>query len=56
MFGASEYEIYFNYILKHRADKIIIRKLEWNNCVSNIDTIDSITNVDYISHHHYMRN
>lgn len=54
--GASEYEIYFNYMLKVHADKIIIRKLEWNNCVSNIDTIDSITNVDYISHHHYMRN
>ena len=29
--GASEYEIYFNYMLKYNPDKIQIRKLSWKN-------------------------
>jgi hypothetical protein len=28
--GASEYEIYFNYMLKNYSDKIEIRQLKWN--------------------------
>jgi hypothetical protein len=49
--GASEYEIYFNYMLKYHFDKIQIRKLNWIN-VSNLD-LDS--DVDYISYHFYNR-
>jgi len=29
--GASEYEIYFNFMVKYHLDKIIIRDLNWNN-------------------------
>ena len=49
--GASEYEIYFNYMLKNHNDKIIIRKLNWKNC-SNLD-INS--KYDYISYHWHKR-
>jgi hypothetical protein len=49
--GASEYEIYFNYMLKNYSDQIEIRKLNWSN--SNILNINS--NFDYISYHWYNR-
>ena len=49
--GASEYEIYFNYLLKHYSDKVIIRKLSW----ANINRIDLGANRDYISCHSYLR-
>lgn len=49
--GASEYEIYFNYMLKNHNNKIIIRELKW--CNSNILQLDS--NYDYISYHWYNR-
>jgi hypothetical protein len=32
--GASEYEIYFNYMLKYHGDKIKIRELKWGNTTS----------------------
>jgi hypothetical protein len=32
--GASEYELYFNYMLINHRDNIIIRKLDWDN-ISN---------------------
>ena len=50
--GASEYEIYFNYMLKNHSDKIEIRKLNWEN----VNTLTLITNLDYISYHWYSRN
>jgi hypothetical protein len=50
--GASEYEIYFNYMLKYHSDKIIIRKLNWNN-VHSIE--DAQENMDYVSCHWYIR-
>jgi hypothetical protein len=49
--GASEYEIYFNYILQNHNENILIRKLEWEN-VSNLD---AQYNLDYISYHHHNR-
>jgi len=49
--GASEYEIYFNYMIYNHLDEIIIRKLNWIN--TNKLILDS--NYDYISYHHYMR-
>lgn len=39
--GASEYEIYFNYMVKNHSDEIIIRQLKW--CNNNI----LIENEDY---------
>ena len=49
--GASEYEIYFNFMLINYNDKIKIRELKW--CNSNMLDLNS-TN-DYISYHWYMR-
>lgn len=49
--GASEYEIYFNYIVKQHEKDIIIRPLVWKN--TNRITLDE--KYDYISYHWYMR-
>jgi FkbM family methyltransferase len=50
--GASEYEMYFNYMLKNYSNKITIRPLKWINTTSivNINPV-----YDYISYHWYMR-
>jgi hypothetical protein len=48
--GASEYEIYFNYMLKYNSDKIELRELKWKNGV--IENLNE-TNYDYISCHYY---
>ena len=49
--GASEYEIYFNYILQNHNENILIRKLEW----ANVYTLNAQYNLDYISYHSYNR-
>lgn len=48
--GASEYEIYFNYLHIYHKNKFIIRELKWDN-VHKIDNY----NLDYVSCHWYMR-
>ena len=48
--GASEYEIYFNYMLCKYPDNIQIRKLNWKN-VNNLNDL----NYDYVSNHWHMR-
>jgi len=52
MSGASEYEIYFNYMIINHSDKIKVRKLEWRN-VNSLEFLNS--NYDYISYHWYKR-
>ena len=47
--GASEYEIYFNYMIKYHSDKIIIRKLNWEN----INHFQFNEYDDYVSVHWY---
>ena len=49
--GASEYEIYFNYMLKYNPTKIKLRKLNWKN----VDSLQTNNNYDYISYHWYRR-
>jgi FkbM family methyltransferase len=49
--GASEYELYFNYMFKYHSDKVRIRKLEWKNH----DELLKNSQLDYISVHHYYR-
>ena len=49
--GASEYEIYFNYMLKYNPDKIKIRKLHWRNT----HKLEFNSDYDYISYHWFMR-
>ena len=50
--GASEYEIYFNYMLIYHKNEIVLRKLKWKNskkfCLNDKDC-------HYISCHWYMR-
>jgi hypothetical protein len=51
--GASEYEIYFNYMLSIHPDKIKVRGLKWKN-TNNL--IQELTNDwDYVSYHWYLR-
>ena len=49
--GASEYELYFNYILAKHSDAINIRPLKWEN----VNTLNNFGDNDYISYHHYCR-
>lgn len=49
--GASEYEIYFNYMLQYHPDEIIVRPLQW----ANVGKLDLGAAYDYVSYHHYMR-
>jgi hypothetical protein len=49
--GASEYELYFNYMLKYHPGSITIRPLQWKNCQS----IDRNSGMDYVSCHWYDR-
>lgn len=49
--GASEYELYFHYMLRFHPDKIIIRPLKW----INTHTLSVYHDYDYVSYHWYMR-
>ena len=48
--GASEYEIYFNFIQYKYLNNIKIRQLKWINS-NNFNSLD----YDYISFHWYMQ-
>ena len=50
---ASEYEIYFNYILKYNFNEILIRNLKRNNCLYHLDQLINENNVDVVSIHWY---
>ena len=49
--GASEYEIYFNYVWKEYNDRIKLRKLKWENS----NSIDYNKDLHYVSRHSYLR-
>lgn len=49
--GASEYEIYFNYVFKNYKNSVEIRELRW----CNTNTLNINSDYDYISYHHYSR-
>ena len=49
--GASEYELYFNYILQNQLNNITIRALEWNN----VSKLSNNPKYHYESVHHYNR-
>jgi hypothetical protein len=48
--GASEYELYFNFMLFYHYDKIKIRRLNW----TNTNYINNNNNYDYVSLHYYL--
>jgi len=49
--GASEYEIYFNYLHIYHKNKFLVRQLKWEN--TNLSFQNN--NLDYISCHWYIR-
>lgn len=51
--GASEYEIYFNYMLKFHPDQVILRPLRWENVFYMEDDLKD--KYDYVGWHWYMR-
>jgi len=52
--GASEYEIYFNFIMRYHWAEVEIRNLRWGNVAVNpMDIQDD--NISYVSWHYYMR-
>jgi hypothetical protein len=51
--GASEYEIYFNYLQIYHKNKFLIRKLRWEN--TSYLVIRPELDLDYFSCHWYMR-
>ena len=48
--GASEYEMYFNYLLIYHRDEIVLRPLRWENTY----WVDTTLDRDYISAHEWM--
>lgn len=47
--GASEYEIYFNYVFQNHPDRVLLRELKWiNNNKLN-------EKYDYVSCHYYLK-
>jgi len=49
--GASEYELYFHYIMKTRLDEVEIRELVWDNVAEWMP--DKWVEHDYVAWHHY---
>lgn len=49
--GASEYEMYFNFLLIYHKDKMKIRQLNW----MNVFQVFYHPDLNYISWHHYKR-
>jgi hypothetical protein len=50
--GASEYEIYFNFMMTNHYNDVLIRPLNWKN-TGNLDDLNK--NYHYISYHWHMR-
>ena len=46
--GASEYELYFNYMIQNHNDLIIIRNLNWQNKSRNYN-VENKSDLDYVS-------
>jgi len=51
--GASEYEIYFNYMLQFHSDKTETRKLNWRNVGKNYN-LDQPSGYDFVSLCYYL--
>jgi hypothetical protein len=50
--GASEYEIYFNFMLKYHRNKIQLRKPSYN-WIKSLDELQD--DYDFVSYHHWYR-
>jgi len=54
--GASEYEMYFNYMLQYHSDLVSIRQLNWKNVKHNYDVVNepNVYNYDFVSIAYYL--
>jgi len=50
--GASEYEIYFNYMYHYHINDMIISQLKWEN----VNNLNNLKNNDFVSMHWHSRN
>jgi hypothetical protein len=50
--GASEYEIYFHFMLRYHPERMVVRELCWKN-VSSLR--DAHGGEDFVSNHWYSR-
>jgi hypothetical protein len=50
--GASEYEIYFNYMYQQHNNDIIISQLKWEN----VNNLNNLNDNDFVSMHWHSRN
>ena len=46
--GASEYELYFNYIMQKHRDSVVVRNLNWSNKPNDYN-INNPCDLDYVS-------
>jgi len=51
--GASEYEIYFQYLIRFHSDKIMVRSLPWMDLP--YITTEDVLRYSYVAVHHYNR-
>jgi len=49
--GASEYEMYFNFVLLFHKNDVVLRSLK----SKDVSVLDTSLNYDYISYHNYLR-
>jgi len=52
--GASEYEIYFNYVMNNKQDIVRVRPLQWNNHGQRNDPRDA-GDWNYVNYHHHQQ-
>jgi hypothetical protein len=52
--GASEYEIYFNYVMNNKQDLVRVRPLQWNNHGQRNDPRDA-GDWNYVNYHHHQQ-
>ena len=53
--GASEYEIFFNYMLTYHPDAMEVRQLKWDNVETLSKYLTQPTDYNFISYHYYLR-
>jgi hypothetical protein len=49
--GASEYEIYFNYLLKFHRERVLLRSLPFSNWEQDVNLIPEGLSEYYVNHH-----
>jgi len=53
--GASEYEIYLNFMLKYHKDKVVLRELHWDIKNPNFDLTNNYNQYSFVSLCHWIK-